>query len=158
MWIFFSGKTTSSIYTFSERCVISYCWNGFIDQNGMNMFASIATNYYSTICIVHIALYLYCHLYHQSVCRYDFYTYLLNSTYHVKKPFNLYFLSRKTRNFFPEFTIGLYDKNPESDYFFSLHQNQNIFFSNIGNLRLQTWTYTWSYLKTVSHLHNYINI
>jgi hypothetical protein len=29
-------------------------------------------------------------------------------------------------------TIRLYDKNSESDFFF-LHQNQNIFFSNIGN-------------------------
>jgi hypothetical protein len=27
----------------------------------------------------------------------------------------------------------LYDKTFESDYFFFLHQNQNIFFSNIGN-------------------------
>ena len=43
------------------------------------------------------------------------------------------FLSRKARNFFPEFNIRLYDKNSESDYFFFLHQNQNIFFSNIGN-------------------------
>jgi hypothetical protein len=43
------------------------------------------------------------------------------------------FLSSKARNFFPEFNIRLYDKNSESDYFFSLHQNQNIFFSNIGN-------------------------
>jgi hypothetical protein len=32
-----------------------------------------------------------------------------------------------------EFNIRLYDKNSESDYFFFLHQNQNIFFSNIGN-------------------------
>ena len=30
--------------------------------------------------------------------------------------------------FFPEFNIRLYDKNFESDYFFFLHQNQNIFF------------------------------
>ena len=45
----------------------------------------------------------------------------------------LLFLSRKARNFFPEFNIGLYDKNSESDYFFFLHQNHNIFFSNIGN-------------------------
>ena len=45
----------------------------------------------------------------------------------------LFFLSRKARNFFPEFNIRLYDKNSESDYFFFLHQNQNIFFSNIGN-------------------------
>jgi hypothetical protein len=35
--------------------------------------------------------------------------------------------------FFPEFNIRLYDKNYESDLFFFLHQNQNIFFSNIGN-------------------------
>jgi hypothetical protein len=42
----------------------------------------------------------------------------------------LFFLSR---NFFPEINIRLYDKNSESDYFFFLHQNQNIFFSNIGN-------------------------
>jgi hypothetical protein len=42
-------------------------------------------------------------------------------------------LSSKARIFFPEFNIRLYDKNSESDYFFSLHQNQNIFFSNIGN-------------------------
>ena len=46
---------------------------------------------------------------------------------------NIFFLSRKTRIFFPEFNIRLYDKNSESDYFFSLDQNQNIFFSNIGN-------------------------
>ena len=45
----------------------------------------------------------------------------------------LFFLSRKAEFFFPEFNIRLYDKNSESDYFFSLHQNQNIFFSNIGN-------------------------
>ena len=42
-------------------------------------------------------------------------------------------MSRKVRNFFPEFNIRLYDKNSESDFFFLLHQNQNIFFSNIGN-------------------------
>jgi hypothetical protein len=36
-------------------------------------------------------------------------------------------------NYFPEFNIRLYDKNTESDYFFFLHQNQNIFFCNIGN-------------------------
>ena len=43
------------------------------------------------------------------------------------------FLSRIARNLFPEFNIRLYDKNSESDYFFTLHQNQNIFFSNIGS-------------------------
>jgi hypothetical protein len=43
------------------------------------------------------------------------------------------FLSRKARIFFPEFNIRLYDKNSDSDYFFFLHQNQNIFFSNFGN-------------------------
>jgi hypothetical protein len=40
---------------------------------------------------------------------------------------------RKARIFFPETNIRLYGKNSESDYFFFLHQNQNIFFSNIGN-------------------------
>ena len=35
--------------------------------------------------------------------------------------------------FFTEFNIRLYDNNSESDFFFFLHQNQNIFFSNIGN-------------------------
>ena len=45
----------------------------------------------------------------------------------------LVFLSREAQIFFPEFNIRLYDKNSESDYFFFLHQNQNIFFSNIGN-------------------------
>ena len=44
-----------------------------------------------------------------------------------------FFLSRKARIFFPEFNIRLYDKNSQSDYFFFLHQNQNIFFNNIGN-------------------------
>ena len=46
-------------------------------------------------------------------------------------------LFRTTREleylFFPKFNIRLYDKNSELDYFFFLHQNQNIFFSNIGN-------------------------
>jgi hypothetical protein len=44
----------------------------------------------------------------------------------------------------PEFNIRVYDKNSESDYFFFLHQNQNIFFSNIGNhitLTLSWWGY-----------------
>ena len=61
------------------------------------------------------------------------------------RPFNLqgvgygfcfvqnFFLSRKARIFPPEFNIKLYDKNSESDYYFFLNQNQNIFFSNIGN-------------------------
>ena len=46
------------------------------------------------------------------------------------------FFCRTKRNFFsPEFNIRLYDKNTETD-FFSLHQNQNIFFSNIGNQKI----------------------
>jgi hypothetical protein len=46
----------------------------------------------------------------------------------------LFFLSHKAQFFFLQFNIRLYDKNSESDYFFfPLHQNQNIFFSNIGN-------------------------
>jgi hypothetical protein len=43
------------------------------------------------------------------------------------------FCRAKREFFFPEFNIRLYDKNSVSDYFFFLHQNQNIFFSNIGN-------------------------
>jgi hypothetical protein len=31
-----------------------------------------------------------------------------------------------------EFNIRLYDKNSESDYFFFLHQNQNIFSATLG--------------------------
>jgi hypothetical protein len=42
-------------------------------------------------------------------------------------------MSREARIFFPEFNNRLYDKNSESDYIFFLHQNQNIFSSNIGN-------------------------
>jgi hypothetical protein len=34
--------------------------------------------------------------------------------------------------FFPEFNIRLYDKNSESDYYFFLHQNQNIFSATLG--------------------------
>jgi hypothetical protein len=44
----------------------------------------------------------------------------------------LFFLSCKARNFFPQFNIRLYDKNSESDYFFFLHQNQNIFSVILG--------------------------
>ena len=41
---------------------------------------------------------------------------------------NIYiFFVVQTANFFPEFNIRLNDKNSESDYFFFLHQNQNIF-------------------------------
>ena len=43
------------------------------------------------------------------------------------------FIVAQSANFFPDFNIMLYDKNSESDFFFSLHQNQNIFFSNIEN-------------------------
>ena len=34
--------------------------------------------------------------------------------------------------FFPELNIRLHDKNSESYYFFSLHQNQNIFSATLG--------------------------
>ena len=45
----------------------------------------------------------------------------------------LFFFVAQSAIFFPVFNIRLYDKNSESDNFFFLHQNQNIFFSNIGN-------------------------
>ena len=44
-----------------------------------------------------------------------------------------FFFFAQSANFFPEYNIRLYDKNFESDFFFFLHQNQNIFYSNIGN-------------------------
>ena len=40
----------------------------------------------------------------------------------------LLFLSRKTRNFVPEFNIRLYDKNSESDYFFFPPPKSEYFF------------------------------
>ena len=44
----------------------------------------------------------------------------------------IFFCRAKREIFFQNATLG-YDKNSESDYFFFLHQNQNIFFSTIGN-------------------------
>ena len=40
------------------------------------------------------------------------------------------FYVAQSANLFPQFNNRLYDKNSDSDYFFFLHQNQNIFFSN----------------------------
>ena len=55
------------------------------------------------------------------------------------RPFNLqggamgFFRTTRVRIFFSsEFNIRLYDKNSESDYFFFLHQNQNIFSATVG--------------------------
>jgi hypothetical protein len=45
----------------------------------------------------------------------------------------IFFVAQSANFFSPEFNIRLYDKNSESDFFFSLHQKQNIFFNNIGN-------------------------
>jgi hypothetical protein len=57
----------------------------------------------------------------------------LENFFRTTQELEYFFLSRQARIFFPEFNIRLYDKNSESDYFFFLHQNLNIFFSNIGN-------------------------
>ena len=49
---------------------------------------------------------------------------------------NLFFGQHESQDFFffsPEFNIRLYDENSESDYFFSLHQNQNIFLEKKHN-------------------------
>ena len=44
-----------------------------------------------------------------------------------------FFFCRAKREFFSlVFNIKLYDKNCESDYFFFLHQNQNIFSAKLG--------------------------
>jgi hypothetical protein len=45
----------------------------------------------------------------------------------------LIFCRAKRNFFFQNITLGYITKNSESDYFFFLHQNQNIFFSTIGN-------------------------
>ena len=39
----------------------------------------------------------------------------------------LFFLSRKVRNFIPEFHIRLYDKNSESDFFFPPPKSEYFF-------------------------------
>ena len=44
----------------------------------------------------------------------------------------LFFLSRKARNFFPEFNIMLYDKNSESYYFFSSTKIRIFFSATLG--------------------------
>ena len=69
------------------------------------------------------------------------YDYLIHSDFYFRTTQELeylFFLSRKARNFFPEFNIRLYDKNPESDkkkipppkseYFFQQHWESEYFF------------------------------
>ena len=43
-----------------------------------------------------------------------------------------YFCRAMREKKIPEFNIRLHDKNSESDYFFFLHQNQNIFSATFG--------------------------
>ena len=45
----------------------------------------------------------------------------------------LFYLSRKARNFFHNLTLEYMTKTLNHIIFFFLHQNQNIFFSNVGN-------------------------
>jgi hypothetical protein len=40
---------------------------------------------------------------------------------------DLFFLSRKAQNFFPQFNIRLYDKNSESDFFFPPPKSEYFF-------------------------------
>jgi hypothetical protein len=47
----------------------------------------------------------------------------------------LFFLSRESQIFFPEFNIRLYDKNSESDYFF-FSTKIRIFFSATLGIRI----------------------
>jgi hypothetical protein len=44
-----------------------------------------------------------------------------------------FFLSRKVQFFFQNLTLGYMTKTLNQIIYFFLHQNQNIFFSNIGN-------------------------
>ena len=48
-----------------------------------------------------------------------------------QKSQNIFFCLAKREIFFQNLTLG-YDKNSESDYFFFLHQNQNIFSATLG--------------------------
>ena len=48
----------------------------------------------------------------------------------------IFFLSRKARNFFQNSTLGYMTKTLNQIIFFFLQQNQNIFFSNIGNQKI----------------------
>ena len=69
----------------------------------------------------------------------------------------LFFLLRPARNFFPEFNIRLYymTKTLNHVIFVFLHQNQNIFFSNIGNqnifLRIK-WSVHYQWQKSLKAL------
>ena len=58
--------------------------------------------------------------------------------------FRIYFSDNTRVRIFFFFVAHKYDKNSESDFFFFLNQNQNIFFSNIGNqnIFLEKKTYT----------------
>ena len=65
----------------------------------------------------------------------------------------------RVRICFPVFNIRFYDKNSESDFFFFLHQNQNIFSATLG-IRIFFRTYPlppfqvkWSF-PNVSNLYN----
>ena len=60
-----------------------------------------------------------------------------------------FFCHAKHKFFFLEFNIRLYDKNSESDYFFFLHQNQNIFLEKKHNPPLQV---KWSFHKHLLNL------
>jgi hypothetical protein len=46
---------------------------------------------------------------------------------------SLFFMSRPARNFLQNLTLDYMTKTLNHIIFFFLHQNQNIFFSNIGN-------------------------
>jgi hypothetical protein len=58
------------------------------------------------------------------------YGFLLRSEifFRTRQELEFFFLSRKARNFFPEFNIRLYDKNSESDYFFFPPPKSEYFF------------------------------
>ena len=69
---------------------------------------------------------------HGAVYSIQHYVIKFVSFFRTTRELEYFFLSRKARIFFPVIDIRSYDKNSESDFFF-LHQNQYIFFSNIGN-------------------------
>ena len=50
-----------------------------------------------------------------------------------------FFVAQSAKVFFPEFNIGLYDKNSESDYFFFPPPKFRIFFSATLGIRIFFW-------------------
>ena len=77
----------------------------------------------------------------------------------------LFFLSRETRIFFPEFNIRLYDKTSESDYFFFPPPKSEYFFQQhweseyFFNPHLQVkWSFPYVTSNFIGQLHLQVRV